>query len=285
MPLPDEATTAPRRALVTGAGPGSIGRAVADALLAEGWEVVVTTRSGPVEGHHWHPLDLADRGSVARLAAWYAERSDRLDLLVNSAGIHLDLGSRWSSPQLLDGHEIHWRTNYLGTVDLTTALLPSLLAAAGAHGDARVLHVVSRLHERGTVEALLGTASTYDSWVAYGTSKLGLVHHAAVLDEQHGGRGLRAVAVHPGAVSTGIADRGLETRPVLRRLRRLAQPLERRVLMSPAASAAHLVRLATDPGTVAGYHHKSRPVPPSPAASDLVARARLTARTAEWLAG
>ena len=135
------------------------------------------------------------------------------------------------------------------------------------------------------MEALLGTAASYDSWVAYGTSKLGLVHHAAGLDEQYAARGLRAVAVHPGAVSTGIADRGLETRPVLRRLRRLAQPLERRVLMSPADSAAHLVRLATDPDTVAGYHHKSRPVPPSPAAADLTARAELSARTAAWLAG
>ena len=270
---------------MTGAGPGSIGRAVADALRGEGWDVVVTTRSEPVEGHVWQPLDLADRGSVARLAEWYDDRADRLDLLVNSAGIHLDLGSRWTSPQLLDGHEIHWRTNYLGTVDLTTALLPSLLAAADAHGDARVLHVVSRLHERGTVEALLGTASSYDSWVAYGTSKLGLVHHAAALDEQYADRGLRALAVHPGAVSTGIADRGLETRPVLRRLRRLAQPLERRVLMSPADSAAHLVRLATDPDTVAGYHHKSKPVPPSPAAVDLTARAELSVRTAAWLAG
>ncbi|MCR1783434.1 SDR family NAD(P)-dependent oxidoreductase [Nocardioides carbamazepini] len=271
------------RAIVTGAGRDSIGRAVADALVADGWDVVVTTRGSSVDEHAWHPLDLADRASVAAFAGWYADRADRVDLLVNSAGIHLDLGSRWTEPQLADGYEIHWRTNYLGTVDLTTALLPALLTAADATGDARVLHVVSQLHERGTVDAMLGRPVTYDSWVAYGTSKLALVHHAASLAEEHGARGLRAIPVHPGAVSTNIANRGLETRPVLRRLRNLARPLERRMLMTPEASAAHLVRLAADPEAVSGYYRKSRPAEPSAAALDELARAALDARTQEWL--
>lgn len=272
-----------RRAVVTGAGPGSIGEAVAARLADTGWEVVATTRSVPVEGHDWHPLDLADRASVAAFAGWYADRADRLDLLVNSAGIHLDLGSRWAEPQLLDGHEIHWRTNYLGTVDLTAALLPSLLTAADVTGDARVLHVVSQLHERGTVEALLGCPVGYDSWAAYGTSKLALVHHAASLVEQYGDRGLRAIPVHPGAVSTNIANRGLETRPVLRRLRNLARPLERRVLMTPAASARVLVELATDPATPSSYHHKGHATDPSEAAQDLAARTELARTTSTWL--
>lgn len=276
--------SAPRRAVVTGAGPGSIGEAVARALAADGWEVVVTTRAAPVADHAWHPLDLADRGSVARLAQWYADRADRLHLLVNSAGIHLDLGSRWSSPQVVDGHEVHWRTNYLGTVDLTAALLPALLTAATADGDARVLHVVSQLHERGTVDGLLGRAPAYDSWAAYGTSKLGLVHHAAWLAEEYEQHGLRAISVHPGAVSTNIAARGLETRPVLRVLRNLARPLERRVLMSPEASAALLVGLATHEATPSSYHHKARVADPSAAAQDRAVRAQLMAETRDWLA-
>lgn len=259
-----------RRAVVTGAAPRSIGRAVADALLADGWDVTVTRRDS---------LDLADRASVAAFAASYAEQSDRLDLLVNSAGIHLDLGSRWTEPQLLDGHEIHWRTNYLGTVDLTTALLPLLLAASSP----TVLHVVSQLHERGTTDQLLGRPVAYDSWASYGTSKLGLVHHAALLAERYGDQGLRALSVHPGAVSTNIADRGLETRPLLRRLRNLALPLERRTLMTPEESAAHLVRIATDPSAASGYYRKSRPLDPAPAASDLEARAELAAATEAWL--
>ncbi|WP_408897781.1 SDR family NAD(P)-dependent oxidoreductase [Nocardioides sp. R1-1] len=271
----------PLRAVVTGAGPGSIGLAVADALAAEGWDVVVTTRSAEPARHRWHPLDLADRASVGAFAGWYADRSDRLDLLVNSAGIHLDLGSRWRQPQLVDGHEVHWRTNYLGTVDLTTALLPMLLRTPAP----TVLHVVSQLHERGTTDQLVGRPVRYDSWASYGTSKLGLVHHAALLAEEYADQGLRALAVHPGAVSTNIANRGLETRPVLRRLRNLALPLERRSLMTPAASAALLVRLATDPQAPSGYYRKGRSAEPAPTAGDLDARAALAAATRAWLAG
>ncbi|GAA1511796.1 SDR family NAD(P)-dependent oxidoreductase [Nocardioides humi] len=274
------APRAQRRAIVTGAGPGSIGRAVADALVADRWDVVVTTRTERPESHAWHPLDLADRSSVAAFAQWYAERSDCFDLLVNSAGVHLDLGSRWRTPQLVDGHEIHWRTNYLGTVQLTAALLPALLRSPAPC----VLHVVSQLHERGTTDQLLGQPVRYDSWASYGTSKLGLVHHAALLAQRYGDRGLRALSVHPGAVSTNIANRGLETRPLLRRLRNLGRPLERRMLMSPAASATHLVRLATDPDAESGYYHKGRRAAPSAAAEDLQARATLAAVTEEWLA-
>ena len=268
---------------MTGAGPGSIGEAVAARLADDGFDVTVTTRTRPVAEHRWHELDLADRTSVAAFARWYADQGAELDLLVNCAGIHLDLGSRWSEPQLLDGHEIHWRTNYLGTVDVTRALLPALLAAADARGTAGVVHVVSKLHERGIAAALLDEEWDYDSWVAYGSSKLALVHDAAALAEEHGASGLRVLSVHPGAVSTNIANRGLETRPVLRRLRNLALPLERRTLMRPAESAELLVRLATDPAVTAGYFHKSRPSDPAPLASDLNLRTRLQAATDAWL--
>lgn len=271
--------------MVTGAGPGSIGAAVADQLAATGFDVTVTTRQRPVTGHRWHELDLADRSSVATFAQWYADQADELDLLVNCAGIHLDLGSRWKEPQLLDRHEIHWRTNYLGTVDLTRALLPRLLAASESRGTAGVLHVVSKLHERGVAAALVGDGWDYDSWVAYGSSKLALVHDAAALADAYGADGLRAISVHPGAVSTNIADRGLETRPALRRLRNLARPLERRTLMRPTASAEHLVRLATDPTITSGYFHKSHRADPAPLAGDLDLRARLQAATDLWLEG
>jgi NAD(P)-dependent dehydrogenase (short-subunit alcohol dehydrogenase family) len=76
-----------RTALVTGAGERTLGAATADALRAKGFRVLTTTRSCPVTADT-HPLDLTDRESVARLAAWVP---DRLDVLVNNAGIHLDL--------------------------------------------------------------------------------------------------------------------------------------------------------------------------------------------------
>lgn len=273
------------RAVVTGAGPGSIGEATADALAARGVDVIVTTRTRPSDRHEWRPLDLADRGSVEAFVDWFTSQHDDLDLLVNSAGVHLDLGSRWREPVLVDGHEIHWRVNYLGTVHLTQRLLPALLQATERTGEARVVHLTSRLHARGDTDALLGRPHAYDSWTAYGTSKLGLVHHAAELAEVYGGRGLRAYAVHPGAVSTGIADRGLETRPGLRRLRAAARPIERVVLKSPAGAAAAILVPALDPGARSGYYRMARPTEPAPGARDLTARAELMRQTAEWLDG
>ena len=243
-------------ALVTGAGPGSLGEATADALRAQGFRVLTTTRTCPVTADT-HPLDLTSRDSVQRLAAWVP---DRLDVLVNNAGIHLDLRSKWSEPQLVDGHEIHWRTNYLGTAQLTRLLLPNLLAT----GDARVVNVVSKLHERGRNEWLFEAVTPYDSWAAYGTSKLALVHEAAEIERRYGERGVHGYSLHPGSVYTRIADRGLETAPVLGRLRKLAAPLERRTLASPAEGARTTVFCATSPDAgPGGFHRREAPAEPS----------------------
>lgn len=255
-------------ALVTGAGDRSLGAATAEALRARGLRVLTTTRSCPVTVDT-HPLDLTSRGSVERLAAWVP---GRLDVLVNNAGIHLDLRSKWKEPQLVDGHEVHWRTNYLGTAQLTRLLLPNLLAA----DEARVVNVVSKLHERGRNAWLFGPVTPYDSWAAYGTSKLALVHEAAEIERRYGGQGLHGYSLHPGSVHTRVADRGLETAPVLARLRRLAAPLERRTLASPEVGARTTVHCATSPDAVpGGYHRREAPAEPSPDARDAEVSARL----------
>ena len=263
---------------MTGTGPGSIGEATADALRGQGFRVLTTTRGCAVSSDA-HPLELSSRESVSALAGWVAAATDRLDVLVNNAGIHLDLRSKWSEPQLVDGHEIHWRTNYLGTAQLTRLLLPLLLATP----DARVVNVVSKLHERGRNEWLDGDVTPYDSWAAYGTSKLALVHEAAEIERRYGDRGVHGYALHPGSVYTRIADRGLETAPVLARLRKLAAPLERRTLVSPEEGARTTVFCATSADAVpGGYHRRSAVADPSDAARDAVAAARLWDATSAW---
>ncbi|MDP2772197.1 MAG: SDR family NAD(P)-dependent oxidoreductase [Nocardioides sp.] len=269
-------------ALVTGTGPGSLGEATATALRERGWRVLTTTRSC-ASTIDTHPLDLADAGSVAALAVWLPTVTDRLDVLVNNAGIHLDLRSKWREPQLVDGHEVHWRTNYLGTAQLTRLLLPLLLDTATTQGQARVVNVVSKLHERGRNEWLLGDLTPYDSWAAYGTSKLALVHEAAEIERRYGARGLRGYSLHPGSVFTKVADRGLETAPVLARLRRLAAPLERRALATPEVGARTTVWCATAPDAVpGGYHVRCAPVEPSADARDADVAARLWDDTSAW---
>ncbi|MDO9496617.1 MAG: SDR family NAD(P)-dependent oxidoreductase [Nocardioides sp.] len=270
-------------ALVTGTGPGSLGEATAAALRERGWRVLTTTRSCAAT-LDTHPLDLADAASVAAVATWLPTVTDRLDVLVNNAGIHLDLRSKWREPQLVDGHEVHWRTNYLGTAQLTRLLVPHLLDTAAAQGQARVVNVVSKLHERGRNEWLLGDLAPYDSWAANGTSKLALVHEAAEIERRYGARGVHAYSLHPGSVYTRVADRGLETAPVLARLRRLAAPLERRALATPEVGARTTVWCATSPDAVpGGYHVRCAAAEPSVDALHADVAARLWDETSAWV--
>ncbi|MCW2496875.1 MAG: family NAD(P)-dependent oxidoreductase [Jatrophihabitans sp.] len=275
-----------RTVIVTGASPGSLGFETARTLTAWGADVVVTTRSRTEAtvaalggGATGHPLELADATSVRDFADWFASRHDRLDALVNNAGIHLDLRSSWKQPTLVDGHEIHWRTNYLGTMQLTHALLPVLAAT----GNARVVNVVSKLHERGRNEFLFAPITPYDSWVAYGTSKLALIHAATEVERRV--EGVRGYSLHPGSVFTHIADRGLDGHRVLGAARRVLAPLERRMLRTPAEGAQTSLHCATAQQAEGGYYRDCRPAQPSDDAQDPEVAARLWDVTAEWVGG
>jgi NAD(P)-dependent dehydrogenase (short-subunit alcohol dehydrogenase family) len=280
-----------RTVVVTGASPGSLGFATAAALAEWGARVVVTTRTrteealaqlpGDVVGH---PLDLAERASVDAFARWLTAHEDRLDVLVNNAGIHLDLRNAWKAPQLVDGHEIHWRTNYLGTVELTDRLLPILLATAARSGQARVVTVVSKLHARGRNEFLFKPIEPYHSWDAYGTSKLGLIHAMNELARRWARDNLRCYTLHPGSVYSHIADRGLEGHRVLSALRRAFAPVERRMLLSPATGAQTTLHCSTALDLPSGYYHDCAPAEPSAATNDVHAAQRLCAETQAWLA-
>ena len=140
------------------------------------------------------------------------------------------------------------------------------------------MHVVSKLHARGDAQMFWSNFGTgaevdhkYDSWTAYGTSKLGLVHDAASLAERHGAPGLRAYSLHPGAVATGISGRGLENSPVLSQLHAVAAPLEKLVLLSPRKERAPrctapptrtarsgTTGIATHRSGAAGWRHRRR---------------------------
>jgi NAD(P)-dependent dehydrogenase (short-subunit alcohol dehydrogenase family) len=263
--------------VVTGAAPGSLGGETARILSAWGATVVTTTRSGGS-----HPLDLTDGDSVREFAAWLAARHPRLDVLVNNAGVHLDLMSDWKQPQLTsDGYEVHWRTNYLGTMQLTHLLLPQLLRTAEATGDARVVNVVSKLHVRGRNAHLFSPAPAYSSWDAYGQSKLGLVHATHELQDRYRAAGLRAYALHPGSVYTGIADRGLEGHRVVGAVRRGLAPLERLFLLTAEEGAQTTVLCASQPDLEGGrYFVACRPTPGSNEAEDRDAAGRLWHETA-----
>jgi NADP-dependent 3-hydroxy acid dehydrogenase YdfG len=134
-------TSSTRRptAIVTGASSG-IGEATARRLTAQGWHVVLGARraeliekiAAEIDGTAV-PLDVTDAASVGA----FVDRIDQARVLVNNAG-----GAKGLEP-VVDADEEHWRwmweTNVLGTLRVTKALLPVLIAS----GDGHVVTVTS----------------------------------------------------------------------------------------------------------------------------------------------
>lgn len=220
------------------------------------------------------PLDPAQAASVARFADQSLTALDgRLDLLINNAGIHLDLMSTWkSAPLSEDGHELHWRTNYLGTMQRP--------------GEVRIVNVASMLHARGRDEGLFTPLQPYNAWVGYGVSKLALLHATAELQRRHGAAGVHACSLHPGAVYTNIvAAEGLAGQRAVEALRRMFAPVEAFFLRTPDEGAQTTLHCATQPALAGGgYFRDCRLAQPSADARDAAVAVRLWAQTLDQLA-
>ena len=285
-----------RKAIVTGTSPGSLGFETARILAQWGASVCVATRSNAGDSARaiaaaaagsevvGYPLDLSDAHSVARFVTWYqSEQSDTLDMLVNNAGIHLDLLSQWKEPRRsADGCEIQWRTNFLGTFQLTYLLLPLLQRSSSA----RVVNVVSALHGRGSNEGLFDPDDKpYNSWRAYGLSKLALVHHCTELQRRYAlSDGLQAYCLHPGAVYTNVAGKGLANTGLVEKVRNAFAPVEAFLLMTPEEGAQTQLHCATSPGAQGGlYYRNCKPAKASADAQDAVVAARLWNDTEAWV--
>ncbi|MCA9574832.1 MAG: SDR family NAD(P)-dependent oxidoreductase [Polyangiales bacterium] len=286
-----------QRAVVTGVSAGSLGAETAATLAAWGATVVVTRRAGAAAAAreleqrsgatvHGYDLDLANARSVREFARWYeGALGNELDVLVNNAGIHLDLLSEWEAPRLSpDGFETQWRTNYLGSFQLTLALLPALLAAGARTGDARVVNVASHLHHKGRNADLFAAREPYDSWAAYGASKLAMIHAAFELERRHGAQGVHGYALHPGAVFTNVASVGLAGHGGLARVRTMLAPVERFFLLTPEEGAQTSVFCATAPDLAGGrYFTACAECDASADTRDAAAAARLWDASAAWV--
>jgi NAD(P)-dependent dehydrogenase (short-subunit alcohol dehydrogenase family) len=202
-----------RVAVVTGANSG-IGYATARELARGGARVLLACRSeargveardrmvGEVPGAdvEFTRLDLGDLASVREFAATYP--GDRLDLLVNNAGVMaLPYGTT------ADGFETQFGTNHLGHFALTGLLLPTLLATPGA----RVVTVSSTMHALANIDiGDLNSERRYRRWVAYARSKtanLLFVHELARRLAAHGSDVI-AAAAHPGYAATNLQAAG-----------------------------------------------------------------------------
>ncbi len=283
------APSTPPTVLITGANSG-IGQAAATELARRGWHVFAAARS-PERGQaavsqiqkdsgsiavELLEMDLTSFASVRRAAGELLERTDRLDVLVNNAG--LTLNERRLTG---DGHETMMQTNHFSHVLLTSLLLPKLLESE----DARVINVSSRVYER--VEAMpLDDLNFEHYWGGirpYCATKLANILFTNELHRRAHDRGLAAFSVHPGVVATSF----MRNFPApMRAGLRVLRPL----LRSPEQGAAPVVELVADPARRADageYFDRHTRTQQQPQATDRQAAERLWDATneitgAEW---
>ena len=163
--------------LITGANSG-LGLSSARAFAQSGARVLLGCRSperggaalkqvqavATGEAPQLIEVDLADLQSVQRASEQVGESIDRLDVLMNNAGV-MALPLRRTA----QGHEMQFGTNHLGHFALTARLLPLLLSAP----EARVVTTSSGAHRLGKMRWQdLDWHNGYHKWAAYGQSKL-----------------------------------------------------------------------------------------------------------------
>lgn len=242
-----------RTVLVTGANSG-LGWETARALAQRGAHVVLACRNparataaveaiaalDPPGTTELLSLDLADLDSVAAAADAFLAAHDRLDVLVNNAGLMATPEQRTAQ-----GFEMQLGVNHLGHFALTGRLLPALLAA----GPARVVSVSSQGHRPGRIrtEDLLWERG-YSAWPAYFQSKLANLLFTLELQRgfEHAGVEALAVAAHPGASATNLGHEnpgGL----IGNAFAALRPRVEALVTQSAARGALPQLRAATDP--------------------------------------
>ncbi len=181
-----EATEESRSVLVTGGNRG-IGRAIAEAFLAHGDRVAVTTRSGGApEGALDVRCDITDPEAVDAAFAQIEEAHGPVEVLVANAGITADTlvlrmsDDEWSS--VID-------TNLTGSFRLAKRATKGMLRMRRG----RIVFISS-------VVGLLGSAGQ----VNYAASKAGLVGMARSLARELGSRSITANVVAPGFIETDM---------------------------------------------------------------------------------
>ena len=182
----DAAAPAPRSVLVTGGNRG-IGRAIAEAFLAQGDKVAVTTRSGGApEGALDVRCDITDPAAVEAAFAEVEAAHGPVEVLVANAGITADTlvlrmsEEAWSS--VID-------TNLTGSFRLAKRAAKGMLRQRRG----RIIFISS-------VVGLLGSAGQ----VNYAASKAGLVGMARSLARELGSRNITANVVAPGFIETDM---------------------------------------------------------------------------------
>ena len=148
-------------------------------------------------------LDNNSLASVRAGAREFLGKSDKLNVLVNNAGVMMTPEGRTE-----DGFEIQFGVNHLAHFLLFQLLKPTLLRSATPEFGSRVVNVSSSGHaytQRIYFENL-NLEGMYDPSIAYGQSKLANIYMANHIDRLYSSQHLHALSVMPGGIATGLAQ-------------------------------------------------------------------------------
>ena len=250
---PDVPEQAGRTVVVTGANSG-IGFETARVLAERGATVVLACRDPgkaseaaarisalvPGAGLSVVRLDLASLASVREAAEELRGHHDRLDLLINNAGLMMPPYGRTE-----DGFEQQFGINHLGHFALTGLLLDRMLAVPGS----RVVTVSSNAHKMGRIDfGNLHWERGYTRTAAYSRSKLANLLFSYELQRRlaAAGAATAALAAHPGTARTAL----VRYLPAWMRLGSYLVPNQ-----AGAMGALPTLRAATDPAAAGGQYY------------------------------
>jgi NAD(P)-dependent dehydrogenase (short-subunit alcohol dehydrogenase family) len=256
--------------LITGATDG-LGRALAGDLARDGAELLLHGRDDERgraaleeiraatgnERVRWLRADLSSLDEVRALADQVAQATERLDVLVNNAGIGTTLPGDGRRLESRDGFELRFAVNYLAGYLLTHRLLPLLRASA----PARVVNVASAGQAPIDFSDVM-LERRYSGGQAYAQSKLAQVMFTFDLAEELAGDSVTATCLHPGTY--------MPTKMVI------AAGVEPVTALDQGVRATR--RLVADPaleGVTGRYFNGERAADPLAQATDREARRRL----------
>lgn len=217
-----------RTAVVTGTGglgyedALALARAGADVIIAgrnpgKGAEAVAKIRAEvPAATVSFERLDLASLDSVEAFASRLKRSRERLDLLINNAGVMVPPQRQ----ETADAFELQFGTNYLGHFALTAHLMPLL-----RQGNApRVVSLSSVAARQGKIDfGDLQSRSNYNAMAAYSQSKIACLMFAFELQRRSeaGNWGVTSIGAHPGVSRTELLNNGPGRRSAEGRIRAL----------------------------------------------------------------
>ncbi len=243
--------------IVTGGNSG-LGYEAVKAFAQKGAEVVLTSRSvekgetakiniGKVKGNITIlQLDLMDFASIKHFTESFKKKYNRLDVLLNNAGI-------MTTPYFLtkDGLEAQNGTNHFGHFALTGQLFELIKNTP----NSRVVNVSSMAHKQGKMDfdnLLFENGRGYSPIKSYGRSKLMNLLFTFELQRKFDTSGIKSIAIaaHPGVSNTNLFQY-LEDKMIFKILKPLMSPF----IQEKEMGALPEIRAAVDPNVKGGEYY------------------------------